>query len=103
MGSCASWGCFVTAPRASQDPKAWREQAACKGEPGFVFFPEQVGGPRPEGKPADDYAEARLICGRCPVQTDCLNHALDERETAGMWGGATPPERHRIRMSRRSK
>ncbi len=99
MGSCASWGCFVTAPRIVEED--WRDRAACKGEPGFVFFPEQVGGPRPKGKPVDDYANARLICGRCPVQTDCLNHALDNREVDGFWGGATPRQRRTIRTTRR--
>ena len=36
---------------------------------------------------------AALICRRCDVRTDCLVHALAEREEHGVWGGKTPRER----------
>lgn len=32
-------------------------------------------------------------CNRCPVRTDCLNHALTGRESAGVWGGMTTYQR----------
>ncbi len=38
-------------------------------------------------------AEAKSICGRCPVKKDCFNYALDNDIRHGMWGGLTEIER----------
>lgn len=38
-------------------------------------------------------AEAKSICGWCPVKKDCLNYALDNEIRQGMWGGLTEIER----------
>lgn len=35
-----------------------------------------------------DWAEAKLVCRRCPVQDVCLAYALEAKETHGVWGGA---------------
>lgn len=39
--------------------------------------------------------EAKHVCAGCPVRARCLAHALAHREHHGIWGGLTPPERHR--------
>lgn len=31
--------------------------------------------------------EAREFCRACPVRTECLAHALDQRIEFGVWGG----------------
>lgn len=31
--------------------------------------------------------QAKLLCGGCPLQQDCLLGALDRREPWGVWGG----------------
>lgn len=50
------------------------------------------------------YDEAREICNRCPVKEQCLQHALDNKERWGMWGGTTPIERRRVeRRERRER
>lgn len=42
-----------------------------------LFFSEQL----------DDIAAAKEICTGCPVQTPCLDGALQRREPWGVWGG----------------
>lgn len=74
----------------------WRSVAACRGMQVALFYPES----------SDDagYEAARQICESCSVRTDCLAEAVGNREVDGMWGGATPKERRRLRrrLSRKS-
>jgi WhiB family redox-sensing transcriptional regulator len=44
--------------------------------------------------------EARMFCRTCPVRTECLAHALDERIEFGVWGGMTERERRSLLRSR---
>ena len=70
---------------------AWQSRAACRGVDTEIFFPN-----------TDEEAEpAKAICGACPVQESCLEHALADREREGIWGGATERERRRIIRQRR--
>lgn len=39
---------------------------------------------------------AKAICQPCPVRTECLSEALDERIEFGVWGGMTERERRRL-------
>ena len=39
---------------------------------------------------------ARLICGGCPVRSQCLAEALDNRIEWGVWGGMTERERRAL-------
>jgi WhiB family redox-sensing transcriptional regulator len=36
------------------------------------------------------------VCESCPVQRDCLQHALTTPEREGIWGGKTPAQRRNI-------
>jgi WhiB family redox-sensing transcriptional regulator len=50
----------------------------------------------------DEEADAaKAVCGGCPVQDECLEHAIGHREHNGVWGGATERERQRIIRRRR--
>jgi WhiB family transcriptional regulator, redox-sensing transcriptional regulator len=44
-------------------------------------------------------AEAKAICGRCPVREACLSFALSTGQGEGIWGGLTSDERRRQRAS----
>src|SRR6266511_4312352 len=62
--------------------------AAC-GERPELFHPE----------PGDVKAEraAKRLCGRCPVQWECLKMALATGDEHAVMGGTTPAERTRLR------
>lgn len=40
--------------------------------------------------------EAKAVCVRCPVRTECLSDALDNRVEFGVWGGMTERERRAL-------
>jgi WhiB family redox-sensing transcriptional regulator len=67
----------------------WREQAACRGADLDVFYPErgQTAGP------------ARQVCARCPVRQPCLDYALSNRITHGIWGSLTERERRPLQSA----
>jgi WhiB family redox-sensing transcriptional regulator len=61
----------------------WTARAACKGTD------------------PDEQNRAKLICRGCPVRTECLADALDNRIEFGVWGGMTERERRAL-LRRRS-
>lgn len=67
----------------------WHVRGACHGmdveDAEAVFFP----GPRDH----EDIAEAKELCGWCPVRRDCLDFALENALKEGIWGGLTKAER----------
>lgn len=71
-------------------PGDWREQAACSSDDPDLWHPEgdEV---RRKGR------RAKAVCGSCPVQTECLEHALTQGENLGIWGGLTALERRRLK------
>ncbi len=69
-------------------PQDWREKAKCAGieeEAEGLFFLGRGQSPR----------RARLFCGGCPVELECLNYAILYHER-GIWGGMTEEERDTI-------
>jgi len=65
----------------------WRELAACRGIDLGVFFPERGASAGP----------ARQVCAACPVRQPCLDYAVTNRITSGVWGGLTERERRALR------
>lgn len=63
----------------------WRSRAGCQDQDPELFFPS------PGQTPQAD--EAKAVCHRCPVITQCLSWALGTRQPAGVWGGLTEDER----------
>ena len=82
---------MVSLSPAIETQDNWSARAACKGLDPTIFYP-------PTDEEADD---AKAVCAACPVQAECLEHALELREKNGVWGGAT--ERERLRIIRRRR
>lgn len=80
-------------PGPNADVWDWQLQGACRGEDPTLFF-------HPEGERGSLREEriqaAKSICGACPVQTLCAEHALAVREPYGIWGGLSEDEREAI-------
>lgn len=67
----------------------WTVHAKCQGMTD-ALFPE-----------AAEQKRARLLCMGCPVRSECLAEALDNRIEWGVWGGMTERER-RLLLRQRS-
>lgn len=72
------------------DEYEWQYQGLCRRVGQEIFF-----GPDGESRGARERRErlAKRVCERCPVQEECLAHALKVREPDGIWGGLTARER----------
>lgn len=68
---------------------AWRQLAACKGQPIAIFFPE--------GKGNGDPGPARDICAGCPVRLPCMAEATANPTELGIWAGTTKRQRSELR------
>ena len=73
---------------------AERLSPPCRSVPAEMMFPER--GNTLAAK------QAKKVCGDCPMIAECLQVALDENITHGIWGGTTEGERRRIRRDRRT-
>jgi WhiB family redox-sensing transcriptional regulator len=63
----------------------WPSQAACRtSDPAEMF--DQVAAQN----------RAKKVCAGCPVRTECLAEALDNRVEFGVWGGMTERERRAL-------
>jgi WhiB family redox-sensing transcriptional regulator len=76
----------------------WRELAACRGADLKVFFPGR----------GESAGPARRVCAACPVRQQCLDYAITNRISHGIWGGLTERERRAlqsrwVRASRRER
>ena len=65
----------------------WRELAACRGTDLEVFFPER----------GESAGPARRVCAACPVRQPCLDYAITNGVTHGIWGALTERERRALR------
>jgi WhiB family redox-sensing transcriptional regulator len=76
-------------PVEAPELTSWRDLAACREAPEVDFFPS----------PEDEVAigRAKAVCGACPVAGECLEYALETRQSDGIWGGHTPRERVKLR------
>ena len=79
----------MTALRLLGVVPTWHDNALCPQFDGDSFYPER-------GYSAD-YAKA--ICHRCPVETECLQWALDHDEQHGVWGGKSEKERRELKRA----
>ena len=66
----------------------WTLHAKCRDMADALF---------PEGK---DQKRARSVCVGCPVRSECLAEALDNRIEWGVWGCMTERERRQLLRQR---
>lgn len=64
----------------------WMTRAVCRQVDPEIFF----------GEAGRWEADAKRICGRCPVRDQCLQDAQARNEEWGIWGGLTPAERRAL-------
>lgn len=63
----------------------WANDALCRaGAPDELFV-----------RGAEQH-KAKAVCAGCPVRTECLAEALDNRVEWGVWGGLTERERRAL-------
>jgi WhiB family redox-sensing transcriptional regulator len=75
----------ITSTTVRTDTSEWTAQALCNsGDPDLLF---QRGAAQ---------NVAKLVCRGCPVRTECLADALDNRVEYGVWGGMTERERRAL-------
>lgn len=72
----------------TREELAWQEDASCIEIGPEPFFQEK-GGQTPTA--------VRGLCVACPVQTQCLNMALNDPHLMGVWGGTSERERALMR------
>jgi WhiB family redox-sensing transcriptional regulator len=75
-----------------QSTMDWRHRAICRDEDPELFFPVGTSGPA-----LLQIAEAKTVCRRCPVVTECLTWALESGQDAGVWGGMSEDERRALK------
>ena len=68
----------------------WRIRAACRYEDPDLFFSSE--GDRGQHS-RDRVDEAKRVCNRCPVKSECLGDALRRDDRYAIAGGLTPSER----------
>ncbi len=67
------------------DPQAWTAVSACRdADPDELFVTGAA------------QNRAKAVCMGCPVRTECLSDALDNRVEFGVWGGMTERERRAL-------
>lgn len=65
----------------------WTRSAACAQAPEVSFFPER----------GASTAEAKQVCAVCVVRQQCLDYALEEHISHGVWGGLSFRQRKALR------
>lgn len=70
---------------------SWLRRGACRSSDPDLFFPLAP-------TPAQE-ARAKAVCAGCQVLSECRSYALSTGEAEGIWGGLTPEERRRSRLT----
>lgn len=71
----------------------WQRDGLCRNVGTVMFFGAETEDPPVRARRID---QAKRLCRRCPVATECLDHALTHAERHGIWGGLTTRERRKV-------
>lgn len=89
-------GLHVVVPARLPGPLAdrwdWQSLAACRRADPSLFF---AGDAERAGARRRREEAALAVCAGCPVQLECLAHAVQVHEPYGLWGGLSEGELHR--------
>lgn len=75
---------------ATTEDESWKELGLCAQTDPEAFFPYNGSSVR----------DAKRICQGCEVQDLCLDYALSNNESFGVWGGLSERERHTLSRGR---
>lgn len=70
----------------------WRAAAACHDKDPELFFP--LGN---AGTSLQQLEEAKSVCRKCNVVTECLRCAIETNQDYGVWGGLSEDERRTLK------
>lgn len=78
----------------------WRDRAECRAADPELFY-----GKRGEGPAARRLRviAAKRLCMGCSVRPDCLQFAVENGESSGIWGGLSGEERAQRRINSRAR
>ena len=65
--------------------ESWAARGACRSTDPDALFVQGA-----------EQNRAKAVCQGCPVRTECLADALDNRVEFGVWGGLTERERRAL-------
>jgi len=74
----------------------WRSAGACASADPDLFFPISA-----TGLGEKQIGRAKMICAGCQVKRECLEFAMTNDLSYGIWGGSTPEDRQRERRRKR--
>ena len=66
--------------------REWQEYGACRETDPEAFYPLE----------GESTAPAKQVCAGCEVREECLEYALANRETHGVWGGLSDRQRRKL-------
>ncbi|WP_246281945.1 WhiB family transcriptional regulator [Fodinicola acaciae] len=72
-------------PDVTDRVEGWASRAACRTRNPDELFVQGAA-----------QNKAKMVCMGCPVRTECLADALDNRVEFGVWGGMTERERRAL-------
>jgi WhiB family redox-sensing transcriptional regulator len=78
----------AVSPGQNKEGVPWWRDAACRHTDSEMFFPSDGDN--------EGVGDARRVCARCPVVTQCLQDALIYDNRYGVRGGTTPSQRSRM-------
>jgi WhiB family transcriptional regulator, redox-sensing transcriptional regulator len=70
----------------------WMASGLCAQTDPDEFYPDRGGSAR----------QAKAVCARCPVITECLEDAIVHDERYGVWGGLSERERRPLRAAHKA-
>ena len=89
---------WLDAPLVPDDGDGWELEARCRAEDPTLFFGPNRFEPKRERLQRE--AAAKAVCAGCPALVACREHALEQGELYGVWGGLGEADRRTMLAAR---